>query len=175
MAKAAAFLTIVLASAIVSAQSLPSPRPKGPVAAASTKHLSVQAALSEPEAAPGARLSIAFDITPREHMHVYAPGGQYRPVAVRLDAQPWLKTHDLTYPQPQTYVFAALNETVLVYSQPFKLTLDITLGETPEEEAQLRSMSRFTLKGALDYQACDDQVCYLPASIPLQWTLKIKR
>jgi hypothetical protein len=175
MRKSAALLTIVLAGTIVSAQSPAPQRPKGPAASASTPHLSVQATLSEPEAAPGSRVSITFAITPKAHMHVYAPGGKYRPVAVRFDAQPLLKIQDVVYPQAQSYHFEALNETVLVYSQPFNLTSDITLGETSAQQAQLRSMSRVTLKGTLDYQACDDEICYLPTSIPLQWTIRIKR
>jgi hypothetical protein len=30
-----------------------------------------------------------------------------------------------------------------------------------------------TIKGSLDYQACDDRMCYLPASVPFQWTLTV--
>ena len=31
-----------------------------------------------------------------------------------------------------------------------------------------------TLTGTLEYQACDDTICYNPASIPLSWTLSLR-
>ena len=53
--------------------------------------------------------------------------------------------------------------------------LDVTVGQTPDQHVQLRGRSRLKLKGVLDYQACDDKFCYLPTSVPFEWTLKITR
>lgn len=33
--------------------------------------------------------------------------------------------------------------------------------------------NQMTIKGTLDYQACDDRLCYLPTSVPFQWTLRV--
>ena len=30
-----------------------------------------------------------------------------------------------------------------------------------------------TLRGTLDYQACDDSICYNPVSVPLSWTVTL--
>lgn len=30
-----------------------------------------------------------------------------------------------------------------------------------------------TVHGRLDYQACDDKICYNPASIPLSWSFAV--
>jgi hypothetical protein len=30
------------------------------------------------------------------------------------------------------------------------------------------------IAATLDYQACDDQVCYRPMKIPLKWTVKLE-
>ena len=148
--------------------------PKGSAVTSSTPHLSVQATLSNDEVSPGTKISITFDVTPKAHMHVYAPGGQYRVVAVRLDPQPLLKVHEVVYPKAQTYFFEPLNERALVYGEPFQLVQELTVGETPEQQAKLRG-SRLKVKGTLDYQACDDKFCYLPTSVPFEWNLKIKR
>ena len=43
----------------------------------------------------------------------------------------------------------------------------------PEDVAQEREAVLPTIDGTLDYQACDDSVCYLPVSVPFQWTLKV--
>jgi len=149
--------------------------PRVSTVTASTPHLSVRATVSDIDVSPGKTISIAIQVMPKPRMHVYAPGGKYRAIALRLDPQPLVKVHDALYPKAEPYFFRALKEEVLVYSEPFQLSVDVTVGETTEQQAQLRNRSRLTLKGALEYQACDDRICYLPTSIPLTWTLKIKR
>ena len=32
-----------------------------------------------------------------------------------------------------------------------------------------------TIAGVINYQACDDRVCYLPESVPLEWNLPVAR
>ena len=127
--------------------------------------------LSDTEVASGARISIALDIRPKAKMHLYAPGGSYRPVAVRVESQPLIQVHDVVYPKPEDYFFAPLNEHAQVYSEPFRLALDIIVADSTDQQPP----SRLTIKGSLEYQACDDKFCYLPTSVPLQWTVKIKR
>ena len=41
-----------------------------------------------------------------------------------------------------------------------------------EKEEELREISALTLSGTLDYQACDDAICYLPVSVPVTFTLE---
>jgi len=31
------------------------------------------------------------------------------------------------------------------------------------------------ISGTLSYQACDDRVCYLPQSVPLEWVVPVRR
>jgi hypothetical protein len=51
---------------------------------------------------------------------------------------------------------------------------DLTILATPEVQKLLTSMSSVTITGALEYQACDDKLCYNPARIPLSFTLATK-
>jgi hypothetical protein len=30
-----------------------------------------------------------------------------------------------------------------------------------------------TITGKLEYQACDSKICFLPASVPIQWQLQV--
>ena len=39
-----------------------------------TMHLTLNTSISSTEIAPGQKLSLSFDITPKRAMHVYAPG-----------------------------------------------------------------------------------------------------
>ncbi len=118
-------------------------------------------------------MSIAVDVVPKKGVHVYAPGTQYRPIAIRLQADSLFRIHDAIYPKPTLYVFKPLNEEVLVYDTPFRLTVDITTGDIDAIQARLQGRSETTITGTLDYQACDDRVCFLPVSVPFQWTMRV--
>lgn len=154
-----------------------------PIVSRTTPHLTLTAALSEGIVAPGARVSMVVDVVPRKGMHVYAPGSGYRPVAISIATHPLLLVHDAVYPKPTLFTFKPLNEDVLVYDAPFRLVIAVTVGEavaktavkSTAQQARLRSQVRVPIKGQLDYQACDDNVCYLPASVPFEWTVKIER
>src|SRR5262245_26981685 len=71
-----------------------------------TMHLTVSSSISSAEIAPGQKLSLSFDITPKRSMHVYAPGKHdYQVIAVKLDPQPWMKVAPTTYPPSEIYYF----------------------------------------------------------------------
>jgi hypothetical protein len=61
-----------------------------------------------------------------------------------------------------------------VYDAPFRLTVKVVAGDA-EALRKRRRGPDLTIKGSLDYQACDDRICYLPTSVPFEWTLKIAR
>ena len=50
---------------------------------------------------------------------------------------------------------------------------DLTILATPEVQKLLAGQTSLTIRGTLDYQACDDKVCYAPASIPLSFTFDL--
>jgi len=139
------------------------------IVARNTPHLSFTASLSPDVARSAGKLSLVVHITPKRRMHVYAPGTHYRPVTVTLNRSAWLKPAKTTYPKASIYIFKPLKEQVLVYSEPFKLTTNIAIGAIPARMTQVK------ISGTLSYQACDDRVCYLPQSVPLEWTVPVRR
>lgn len=142
---------------------------------AETKHLSVSAAVSDDAVAPGERVSLVFDVSPRPGMHVYAPGGHsYQVVRVTIEPQAWLRVHEVQYPRSEIYHFKPLDERVEVYQRPFRLVQELTVLATPEAQKWLAAQQAVTLTGRLEYQACDDKVCYTPQVIPVSWTLAVK-
>ena len=80
----------------------------------------------------------------------------------------------MKYPEFQIYFFKPLNERVPVFQKPFTLIQDIVVEGTPEAQAALRDKNSLTIAGTLEYQACDDKICYNPASVPLTWTLNLR-
>jgi hypothetical protein len=61
-----------------------------------------------------------------------------------------------------------------VYEKPFVLVQEVILEGQPEAQAALRGKDSLTLTGTLDYQACDDKICFNPTSVPLTWTLSLR-
>jgi hypothetical protein len=147
----------------------------GATASADTTHLSMSATISDATVAPGERISIVVTVTPRPNMHVYAPGKHdYRVVRLNVDPQPWLRAHDTRYPPSEIYHFKPLNERVEVYSKPFRLIQDMTILATPEVQKALTTMPTVTIVGTLEYQACDDKICYNPARVPFSFSVAMK-
>ena len=157
--------TLLLSLALVAI--LATPGVADVIVARQTSHLSFIASLSPDTVKAGGRLSLIVNITPKKRMHVYAPGTKYRAVTVTLNKHASLKPSRLVYPKPSIYIFKPLQEQVLVYSDTFTLTMDIAVGKVPAKGAPLKIM------GTLNYQACDDRVCYLPESVPLEWVIPV--
>jgi len=149
--------------------------PAGTPVSATTAHLSMTASISDDRAAPGHRLTIVAQVTPQRAMHLYAPGKHdYQVVRLTIDPQPWLRAHDTVYPASEIYHFTPLDERVEVYSKPFRLLRDVTLLATPEMQKLLGSMPSVTITGALEYQACNDTVCFNPTRVPISFTVALK-
>ena len=108
-------------------------------------------------------------------MHVYAPGASgYRVVGMTIAPQPFIRPLAVTYPPSEVLLFKPLNERVAVYQKPFTLMQEFVLDGQGSSRTALRDQTTLTIAGTLEYQACDDRVCYNPVSVPLSWTVGLK-
>lgn len=147
----------------------------GQTVSADTPHLSMSASLSDGVAAPGERLALTINVTPKRGMHLYAPGKHtYQVVTIAIDPQPWLRPHETVYPRSEIYHFKPLDERVEVFMKPFRLRRDLTLMATPEAQKLLAPLASVTIAGALEYQACDDKLCFNPARLPFSFVVPLK-
>ncbi len=141
-----------------------------------TDHLQATAYASDAVVAPGTLFSLVLDVEPRPGMHVYAPGaGTYRAIGLKLNPNPMLNVRPTHYPDAETYFFAPLNEQVPVFQRPFRLTVDLAIATSREVREALQDTSSMTIHGTLEYQACDDAVCYLPQEIPVSFTVGLRQ
>ena len=141
----------------------------------STEHLDVTAYPSDAAIAPGNRITLTLDIVPHRGIHVYAPGASsYRVIAVKLESS-LMRALPTKYPSAQIYFFKPLKERVPVYEKPFTLLQDAELDGTPQAQEALRGMESLTLNATLEYQACDEKICFNPESVPLSWTFTLRR
>jgi peroxiredoxin len=141
----------------------------------STVQLEIITYPSDTAIAPGNRFSLALDLTPHSGIHVYAPGAlNYRVIALKIEPQPFVRVLPAKYPASEIYFFKPLNERVPVYEKPFTIVQEVVLEGTPQAQAAFRGKTSVTLTGDLEYQACDDKICFNPASVPLSWTLSLR-
>jgi DsbC/DsbD-like thiol-disulfide interchange protein len=152
----------LFAAATAQAQPIkPAGKPK--VTQVSTDHLKIRYANELVRKTDGA-VSFVVEIEPRPGMHVYAPGADdYRIIGLEIDEQDALRLRPLEYPASEIYYFLPLNEKIAVYQKPFALKLDAHAQTTREGLA---------VTGRLEYQACDDKVCFAPVTVPLAWTVR---
>jgi DsbC/DsbD-like thiol-disulfide interchange protein len=130
-------------------------------------HATIAPAPGDANGQPGAKVSLFVDVTPKPGIHVYAPGSRdYIPITVKLNPQAQLKPGKVAYPKSEMMTFA--DEKVPVFEKPFRLTQDVTLAKS------LKAGETVTVAGTVNYQACDDRVCYPPESAPVSWTVVVK-
>lgn len=152
---------------------LPGARPGG-TATIRGAHVALAVTASDAVVALGHRITLTVQVTPDAKNHVYAPGQKgYIPVSLTLSDDAAFKMLPAKYPPSTTYVYAPLKETVQVYSKPFTITQDVTLALTPDMRARAARGEVLTIKGALEYQACDDKVCHRPETLPVEWSVTL--
>jgi hypothetical protein len=140
-----------------------------------TDHLQITTYLSDDVVAPGSLFSLVLDISPRERMHVYAPGADgYKVIGLAIDPDPLLVVRPVDYPTSETYFFEPLNETVPVFESPFRLTQVMHVSAEREHRAALAEQGSITITGTLNYQACDDRICFNPQSVPVSFTVMLR-
>ena len=149
-----------------------------PIAAieGTTAHLTLTAYPSDPSVTVGTRFSIAIEIVPNPDIHVYAPGAEqmgYRVIGLTMAPVPHVRFEPVEFPASEIYHFEPLDERVPVYQQPFMLLQEVVVSGAAEVEEALAELDALTLTGTLDYQACNDELCFDPVSVPLSLTLDL--
>ncbi len=125
----------------------------------------------------GTRFSIAVDVEPGPDMHVYAPGAEtlgYRVIGLNLTPSSHLRFEPVEFPESEIYHFEPLDEYVPVYLRPFTLLQEVVVEASVAAESALEDIDTLTLTGSFDYQACDDEFCFNPVSVPLTFTLDLE-
>ena len=142
-----------------------------------TAQLSFTAYPSNPVITNGSMFSLAVDVEPKENMHVYAPGAEdmgYRVIGLNMAPSDYVRFEEVDFPDSEIYHFKPLDEHVPVYLRPFTILQGAVVDASAEKEEELKEIQALTLSGTLDYQACDDAICYLPVSVPVTFTLEFQ-
>ena len=125
-----------------------------------TPHLSARAYFASPTIRPGQLMVLTVRISAAEGIHINGrplPAG-YTPVELTVEGNQGLVLERVDYPEPQTMVLEALNETLPVYTHQIEL------------KGRCRSVTKgdegpISVNVGLTYQACDDRACFLPETL----------
>ena len=79
----------------------------------------------------------------------------------------------MEFPESEINYFEPLDDRVPVYQSPFTLLQEVVVSGAAEVEEALAQLDPLTLSGTFDYQACDDELCFEPVSVPLSFTLDL--
>jgi hypothetical protein len=133
------------------------------------QHVTLAASAGSPLAATGGKVTLLLDVTPIRDVHVYAPGAKdYMQTTLTLSPQARLTIGKPGYPRAELVLDPLLHERIPEYTKTFRITQPVTLGPPAKSSGDV------TIAGVLSYQACDDKMCYPPASASVTWTVKVK-
>ena len=134
------------------------------------QHATVIGASSASSVAPGGVVTLWADVAPKPGIHIYAAGAQeFSPVSLVLVKRGGVTAGVPSYPPPSAPL--SLKTAVVdapAYYGKFRITQPITIAKSA------KSGESMVVEGRVNYQACDDRLCYPVTSEPVSWTLTVK-
>jgi thiol:disulfide interchange protein DsbD len=135
----------------------------GPTAAPAENEITVTAALSADKLSPGTPFRVAVTVDLPDPWHIQAnPAAlpELIPTVLTLESNNLVQFGAVTYPtgKPETVSWA--DRPVALYAGKVVIVADGKVGKNAP-------LGPVILRGSLRYQACDNQVCYAPKTVPV--------
>ena len=120
-------------------------------------------------ASQGAVMRVAIRVTLPDGLHTNA--NQPRdpsliPIVLTVDAPAGVVVEEIVYPEATDLAQEGVEELLAVYEQEFLIGVQLRVGD----DVPLGSL---TVPAGLRYQACDERVCYIPATVATGWTFPV--
>jgi thiol:disulfide interchange protein DsbD len=126
--------------------------------------LSVVVKRAQSAVLPGSTIRIAVVVTlePTWHVNAHVPSEDYLiGTSFGLEPTEGFILSDLRYPRPETVDFAFADKPLDVYEGMFSIFLTLRVSDAIAQ-------GDFLLKGTLEAQACNDQVCLAPSVVDVE-------
>ncbi len=127
-------------------------------------------ALAEADGArAGSPFRLAAQVALPEGLHVQSNAPRDTtlvPTTLTIEAPAGITVDEIVFPVPKDFPLAGQDEPLLVFDQHFVVGARITLAATVPA-------GDLALPARLRYQACNDQMCFAPATVEFQWTLRV--
>jgi peroxiredoxin len=138
-------------------------------------HLQLSVGQSDRVAVPGNLVTLTAEVRLPPDVHVYAPGTKgYKTVKLVIDPLPDFEIRQANYPSAKILYLPAIKERVPVFEGAFRIQQELKVNSMAEFSGTLGADGKkVTVKGSLEYQACDSKICFLPATVPVEWQFQI--
>jgi len=138
-------------------------------------HLQLTVGQSDRAGVPGNLVTLTADVRLPPDVHVYAPGTQgYKPIKLVMEPLPDFEFRPATYPRSKILYLPAIKERVPVFEGSFRIRQELKVNSMAEFSNSLGTDGKMVaIEAHLEYQACDSKICFLPATVPLEWQLQI--
>lgn len=141
-------------------------------------HLRLTLAQSDETVVAGSRVTLSARIDLPPDTHVYAPGVTgYKPILLMLHSSRDIAIQPPIYPDSKALYLEAIKQQVPVFEGTFRIHEDVilTVSKVRDGARSLVSAEKTaSIRGELQYQACDKTTCYPPTSLPVVWHLKVE-
>jgi peroxiredoxin len=138
-------------------------------------HLQLSVGQSDRVAVPGNLVTVTAEVRLPPDVHVYAPGTKgYKTIRMVIDPPPDFELKQASYPSPKILYLPAIKERVPVFEGIFRIRQELKVNSMGEFSGALGADGKnVTVSGNIEYQACDSKICYLPATVPVEWQFQI--
>src|SRR5579864_2738821 len=138
-------------------------------------HLQLSMEQSDRVAVPGNLVTLTAEVRLPPDVHVYAPGTRgYKAIKLVVDPLSDFEMRQASYPPAKILYLPAIKERVPVFEGAFRIRQELKVNSMAEFSGALGADGKkVTVKGTLEYQACDSKICFLPASVPVEWQFQI--
>ena len=138
-------------------------------------HLQLSVGQSDRVAVPGNLVTLTAEVRLPPDVHVYAPGTKgYKTVKLSIDPLPDFELRQASYPSAKILYLPAIKERVPVFEGAFRIRQELKVNSMAEFSGALGADGKkVTVKGNLEYQACDRKICFLPNTVPVEWEIQI--
>lgn len=138
-------------------------------------HLQLGLGQSDRAAVPGNLVTLTAEVRLPPDVHVYAPGTKgYKTIKLAIDPMPDFEVRKASYPAAKNLYLPAIKERVPVFEGTFRIRQEMKVNTATDFSGAIAPEGKnVTVKGHLEYQACDSNICYLPTSVPVEWQFQI--
>ena len=119
---------------------------------------------------PGQTVTLVLRVELPENIHVQSDEPRDRfviPTLLTVTPPEGVALEEITYPEATDFLLEGQEEPLAVFGHEF--TIDVRLAL--EEDL---SPGEIVVPGSLLYQACDDRVCFVPATAVVEWHVDVE-
>ena len=114
-----------------------------------------------------AKVAVVAEVATGYHINDHVPSLDYLiPTELKLEVTPPIETGHAAYPKGTPRKFSFMEQPISVYEGK------LVVGESLKIAADAKP-GTYQLKGALEYQACNDHACLAPTKLPVSLELKV--